>query len=327
MILTYYLPFLGLALLANLGENRRQVRTGVYWVLAAFNTFLLWASFLALLMHLALSLGQMKLPPDLLPLTHSNWAGMAATLAATALLASLPLLSRIRRWLARYLSINPDSCVHTTALAFSVYYMGFTLLQLALIGDLQEVATSEGPGLSILDVLLSGLPLALLALVGVGALVRRNWQATRQRLGLTSLDRRAAGYSLALIIGFLLFDYVVAWLWQTLAPANYELIMGLTERLFGGLFNPWGALAVALSAGIGEELLFRGALQPRFGVVFTAFLFAFGHVQYAFSPAALEVFVIGLVLGLWRRRFNTTACILVHAGYNFLDLLVMPLFP
>jgi len=84
---------------------------------------------------------------------------------------------------------------------------------------------------------------------------------------------------------------------------------------------------MALSAGIGEELLFRGALQPRFGILLTAAVFALGHVQYALSPAIIEVFVIGLVLGWLRQRSNTTTCIAVHAGYNFVDMLLLPFFP
>jgi membrane protease YdiL (CAAX protease family) len=91
----------------------------------------------------------------------------------------------------------------------------------------------------------------------------------------------------------------------------------ITTNLFNDLVSPLAALAVSLSAGVGEELLFRGALQPRFGLVLTSLLFAVGHAHYGLSPATVEVFVIGLVLGLVRRRINTTTCIVIHAAIIF----------
>ena len=72
------------------------------------------------------------------------------------------------------------------------------------------------------------------------------------------------------------------------------------------------------AAGIGEEILFRGAAQPRLGLPLTALLFAAVHTQYTVSPALVHIFVTGLLLGVVRRRANTTTAIAVHASYNFL---------
>ena len=69
---------------------------------------------------------------------------------------------------------------------------------------------------------------------------------------------------------------------------------------------------------MGEEILFRGALQPVFGIVFTSLLFAVVHVQYGLTPITLAVFLLGLILGILRKRTNTTVTILVHFGYNFI---------
>jgi len=135
------------------------------------------------------------------------------------------------------------------------------------------------------------------------------------------------GLVILIVLLFLAFDYTVLWVWQQLWPASHTLVGDITTNLFGDLVSPLAVLAVSLSAGIGEELLFRGALQPRFGLVLTSLLFAIGHAHYGLSPAMVEVFIVGLVLGLVRRRTNTTACIVIHAGYNFLDLLLLPYFP
>jgi membrane protease YdiL (CAAX protease family) len=79
-----------------------------------------------------------------------------------------------------------------------------------------------------------------------------------------------------------------------------------------------GIAALALVPGICEEILFRGALQPRIGLVATALLFTSIHTEYGFSVAALAIFVIALGLGLVRKYTNTTSSILTHATYNLL---------
>jgi hypothetical protein len=79
----------------------------------------------------------------------------------------------------------------------------------------------------------------------------------------------------------------------------------------------WEGLILAIAAGVGEELLFRGALQPVLGLGFTAVLFGLVHVQYGFTPILLFVIFLALVLGLIRRYFSNTLAIFVHAGYNF----------
>ena len=76
-------------------------------------------------------------------------------------------------------------------------------------------------------------------------------------------------------------------------------------------------LLIGVLAGVCEETLFRGALVPRLGVVVTAVLFAALHTQYAITFATLEVFVLGIGLGLLRVRSGSTLpCMVTHAGYN-----------
>ena len=76
-------------------------------------------------------------------------------------------------------------------------------------------------------------------------------------------------------------------------------------------------LILALGAGFGEEILFRGALQPAFGLIISSLLFAVTHIQYGLTPITLIVFVIGIILGLVRRYSNTSVAIFIHVGYNF----------
>jgi membrane protease YdiL (CAAX protease family) len=251
----------------------------------------------------------------------TNWLGSAAAYLITSAVAFLPLIPALRRWVARWLPIDPDSFVHTTALTFAVYQIGLSLAQTALIGSLENLTDVE-MRLTIWDVILSGIPLALVALGGVGLLIRRDGRSTLERLGLrrpTWKQLVAAAAIAAVLIGF---DAAVSLGWQEVDPTSYELLERVSENIFGGLVTVGGALALGLSAGISEELLFRGAVQPRLGLVLAAVLFAIGHLQYGLTYATLEILLIGLVLGLVRKRTSTTLCILIHATYNTVGTLL-----
>jgi len=75
---------------------------------------------------------------------------------------------------------------------------------------------------------------------------------------------------------------------------------------------------LALAPGICEELLFRGALQPRLGLIATALLFTASHSEYGLSLYLVSVFGSALGLGLIRRFTNTTASATAHVAYNLL---------
>jgi membrane protease YdiL (CAAX protease family) len=105
------------------------------------------------------------------------------------------------------------------------------------------------------------------------------------------------------------------------------MMEALSEVLYGGASGLWKAVLVSLVAGVTEELFFRGAVQPRFGLLVTAVFFTAAHVQYGLTLAAVEVFGGALVLGWLRRRTNTTACILLHMLYDIGALFIFPLLP
>ena len=86
--------------------------------------------------------------------------------------------------------------------------------------------------------------------------------------------------------------------------------------------SPAWALALGILAGVGEELLFRGAVQPRYGLLLTALLFTVVHVQYELSIVTLGVFGLAILLGIERRRLGTSACIVTHALYDAIAVLL-----
>jgi hypothetical protein len=332
--LLVFLPFLVPVIVANFGERHRHtpyttadpstsrlvdtaLRVLPYVLLAAINVGLLGIAALALLNALV----QQFMPLVEQPPVEMNWTTMALASLLTGIVAFVPMLAGVRRWLARTLPIDPESPVHMTALVLAVYEIGLSLAQMALIGSLENLA---GAGLELTpwDVLLSGLPLLIFGLLGVGLWIRRDVGTAAKRLGLLRPTGRQLLAALAVTALLLGLDLVVNLVWSEVDPFGYDLMDRVMRSLFGGLGTVIGAIVLGLSAGISEEVLFRGAVQPRLGLVLAAILFTIGHLQYSLTPATLEVLVIGLILGLVRQRSNTTVCIIIHALYNMTGALL-----
>jgi membrane protease YdiL (CAAX protease family) len=83
-------------------------------------------------------------------------------------------------------------------------------------------------------------------------------------------------------------------------------------------------LAIALSAGVVEELFFRGFLQPRVGVAFSSLLFVLAHLSYDTPLLLVGVTLLSLffaALVAWRQ--NVWAAITAHALFDALQLLFL----
>jgi hypothetical protein len=225
-------------------------------------------------------------------------------------------LRSTRAHLSHYLPVAPDSAVHTLALVGVGWLAGGTLIQLTQ-SSVEEIVEAIGV-LTTPLIVAQGLAFALLGVLGVGLFTRRNLAETAERLGLKSVTRwqllEGVGWVLILVV----LQALLGGLWLLLDPAQAEEVGNLNLELQSGLNTVWKWLILAIATGVGEEILFRGALQPVLGWVPTAVLFALVHIQYGlFTPATLAVLLVGLALGLIRRRHNTSLAIFVHAGYNF----------
>lgn len=262
-----------------------------------------------------------------LPLDNFRAAGGAILLIGIwGVLASLSL---VRQWLARWMPLQVDSPVHTLALVLSGYLVGNTFLTLTQ-GGLTELAMSAEAA-NISDLVLQQGLFVVLALFGVGLLVRRDGHQLSKRLGLEAMTGDHIRLGLRWIAILVVLQWIGGMVWALLDPAQSELVESISGELFSGLDTVWEWFVLSLSAGMGEEILFRGALQPVFGLWFTSLIFAIAHVQYGFTPVTLVVFIIGLALGRIRQRTNTSVAIFVHFGYNFvlgmLSLLALYLEP
>jgi hypothetical protein len=157
------------------------------------------------------------------------------------------------------------------------------------------------------------------ALAGVGWLVRRRWPETLERLGLVAVRPAHVGVIAAGLAGAIAINGGMEWLQHVAFPELWRQDQEVT-RLIAGQMPVWTTLLLGLSAGFGEELSLRGALQPRLGIVLTSVFFACGHVQYSWW-GMLTIALLGVLLGLVRRRANTTTAIVVHGLYDIFAVL------
>jgi membrane protease YdiL (CAAX protease family) len=180
-------------------------------------------------------------------------------------------------------------------------------------------------------ILASQLPFVVIALLGVGAGIRRGPRETLARLGYGSISLTHMGIVVLFIVAALALSLAADALFSQLQPDLYRKVGEVSQRLF----DPQGlspvaavlfALLIGVGAGLGEETLFRGAVQPVLGIPVTSVLFASMHVQYGPSLLLGYIFVLSIGLGLLRRYVNTTASFLAHAGYNTFGILAAYLF-
>lgn len=289
---------------AAVGKRWASLAIGLLGGLIAGATFLIGALDFAGAPVLATGLSsQSRLGLDL---------GTMATGFVAAALVSEPVRERV----ARVIPIDPDNPVHALALVLTVVLFGTQVITIAFTDVLAAAQTQ--PALSLSDLVIQEVPFLILAAAGVGIFMRRPLRDGATRLGLVI----PAWWHVPLALGaaglFLGFSHGMESLSLALTPQLAQRVQTVTGHVFGQLNNPVGIAALALVPAICEEILFRGALQPRIGLVATALLFASIHTEYGLSFDALAVFVIALGLGLIRKYANTTSTCLCHATYNLL---------
>jgi membrane protease YdiL (CAAX protease family) len=159
--------------------------------------------------------------------------------------------------------------------------------------------------------------MAVMGLIGVGWLARRYFPVAMQRLGIVAPTGVEA--LIGLVVGLVMVPVVLLLenLFGRVGLGSNPDVERLTEQMIGPLTQSgFGILTLGLAAALGEETVFRGAMQPRFGLLLTSILFALLHSTYGLTLSTLLVFIVGLVLGLLRLRYNTTTAMITHAVYN-----------
>jgi membrane protease YdiL (CAAX protease family) len=312
MYLTLSVSVVCVIVLANYADLHRGLQPVVYALLGLGDLLLC-------------GIGAVTLSSAWLPWLGPNagWGvALGGLMFSTGLLGMATLLPRVRQGVSRVLDIRADSSVHTTCLNLTLCAVGLGVAQALVWRSLDQVPL-QIIAVTPLDLVASSALMLVLAVTGVGLLVRRTFAQTVSRLGLRRL--RVPDLLVAVLTAglFLALDAATSRLWQVINPPSFQRAQETATSLFSAILTPAGALTAGLAAGIGEELLFRGALQPRLGLVLTSLLFMLAHFQYSFSLGMVEVLLLGLALGYLRRRAGTTPCILVHGGYNIANVVML----
>lgn len=153
-----------------------------------------------------------------------------------------------------------------------------------------------------------------LALAGVGFLIRRTTAQTLERLGIRGLSMRdwaIAGVTVLVLVALTTgADFAQQRWFHDLWLKDQEMTRAMAAKLGLG-----SALLLGISAGVGEEVTMRGALQPKLGLILTSLLFASLHVQYTWFGVTL-IFLLGVLLGVVRSRTHTGVVVVAHTAFD-----------
>ncbi len=249
--------------------------------------------------------------------TRGTITANSILIVATAAAMGLPLIRPVRATLSSVMPFDPDSPADTIGLSVllaTAIFFGGTSLQSGANVDVSSVSVAQ--------LVTQAFALVFIAYFGVGLLVTRGFRNATDRLGLRSITLSQSLRAVALVL--LLFAVTIISSLLTLAfqPQFEKQIQENLGTMTQNLSSFGGALILGISAGVGEEILFRGAVQPRYGIIFTSLVFASLHVQYGISLTILGIFLVSVVLGLERKRANTTASLLTHVVYDVLAVML-----
>lgn len=311
MLLLPLIPVAILIVLANMGQVDARFRWLTLVILLAMSVVVAAAGVVLMLVPPAILAAMLKPGLALGEGASGGWLVASGGLTAVIVLAAMVAWTRAygpgprgQRW------FRP---VQLTAAVLAFLFIGLNLAFASLIRDPRALAGNLQVG--VVEVFLQNLAFVAFSLLGVGLWLRRGWSEAWQRLGVTSLTPAHVTVAFTWAWGLVGLSLLAGGVLSVLFPqasANAEV---LNQVVVGAFATPGGAILLGLLTGIGEEVLYRGALQPVFGIWLTSFIFAAHHLQYL-SPAIVLVFGLGFALGWVRQRWNTTTAALVHAIYN-----------
>ena len=333
-VVATFAPLIMILWLANLGEKLRERGVPHMAPVVVSYLFLIMIYLFFFLVGFVMLLLQLLLPtrPDLVEQLAlvgfqvdqiTSWGWMTWGVMGASIGGLVLLLKPVRRLCARFTSLDPDNPVHGAALSMTmliVINMAFTLgVGIGTLAQKLADQAEEGaaPPVSLAMLWTQAALFVVLALIGVGWLSRRSFGAALARLGIVRPTLREVLIGVGVALALVPLVVLIEALGRAVGVGVGQDIESFSEQLLGPLFaSPLGVLSVGVAAAVGEESIFRGALQPKAGLWLTALLFALTHSNYGISTATVVVFILGVVLGLLRQRHNTTTAMITHAVYN-----------
>lgn len=122
----------------------------------------------------------------------------------------------------------------------------------------------------------------------------------------------------------ILFGLFIIWL--TEHPFFENALSEYKNMLSQFKITTWKAIFVSICAGVGEEIFFRGAVQPFLGIWITAIFFVAIHTYFSFKNWKKNIFGILLtlfivLLGWGARDFSLWHAIAGHFSYDLVLLM------
>ncbi len=267
--------------------------------------------------------------PDLPPLDPTA-AGAGVAVAVIGSFTGILFIrsdrsrAALRRLLGERAGYDPASPVHTTAIVLMLAFVAITLVDFVASGGIGGMATTieetQTRGIDSL-IIVQTILFALAALLGVGVAIRRDFRQALARLGLRVPTPQDLNWGIG--VGLLAYLGVIALtiVWMLLVtPEQFAEQTAASEQIARSFDSIPVALVLSLVIAFGEEIFFRGAIQPIFGLWFTSIFFVALHTQYALTPATVAILLASLAFGWLRQRYSTTAAIAAHFVYNFVQL-------
>lgn len=234
----------------------------------------------------------------------------------------LPLVPQVRRLLARVLPMEPDSPIDLSGLCLILATLAVLTYSLLTTGGSEATVPELGTGAAVTALVINFLAFVGLAYIAVGY---RNYRTAREataRLGLRKPTLVEIAVGLAAVFPAFFFSLTGSLLTSFFQPEVVDRLTETIDNMTTGVQNPLGALLLGLCTGIGEEVLFRGAIQPRFGILLTTLLWTALHMQYQLTWVIAGLVLMGIMLGLIRKNYGTVAAIITHAVYNVLVVIL-----
>lgn len=182
------------------------------------------------------------------------------------------------------------------------------------------------------DDLLDSILSILLCMFGVGLLMSRKLPQVMQRLGVELPKLTNVAIALTAVVGTFVYDYVGSMFTHGSSSKAASVMSKFNEGTYldnGAAQTALGqALTTGIEAGIEEELMFRGAVQPALGILPAAFLHGAMHQQFAGAPLwILQIFIWSAAMGVLRRYTNTTTTMIAHGTFNFIQVFLIGFNP
>lgn len=275
------------------------------------------------------SLAEAELPSQVDANAATVNLALALLLCAVAawITASVQARQFVKRWVSGL--YNPESSVHTTALVLALAVLSVMVGMFVWQGGISGMAEDlQADNLGFSSVVFDAILRVAVAFLGVGLAIRRTLPQSLERLGLRAPT--SGDFRLGIVTGLALYGILIitVTIWAALVTPEQLREQTAAADEMAQQFNTLSlAFVISSAAAVGEEILFRGALQPVFGWIPTSIFFALLHMQYTLTPATLIIFVVSLVLGWVRMRQSTTAAIFAHFVYNFIQLAPVALLP